>query len=181
MNGGGQSRLRPYHRSPLPSPSRGTAPRGRLLPDLGCPAKARAPVPRQTRPPVIALTPRQRVGPGRPPRFDAGSRALGSSSGRLRTRRAASCGSHSPGTASHLPRTPDRGSRPRKAGGACFSAAPSAAAAAGRESSVLPCRGPLRPPPPARTRSRWVPRGRRSYPPGAEGSAPPAGTQAPRR
>jgi hypothetical protein len=42
----------------------------------------------------------------------------------------------------------------------------------------LPCRGPLRPPAPARTRSRWVPRGRRPYPPGAEGSAPSAGTHA---
>jgi hypothetical protein len=50
--------------------------------------------------------------------------------------------------------------------------------AAKGESSVLPCRGPLRPPPPARMCSRRVPRGRRSYPPGAEGSAPPAGTHA---
>jgi hypothetical protein len=84
MNGGGQPRRRPYHRSPLPSLSRGTAPRERIFaPISGAPPK---------------LAPRSR-----------GNTALRSSSGRLRTRRAGSCGSHSPGTASHLPRTPARG------------------------------------------------------------------------
>jgi hypothetical protein len=47
MNGGDQSWRPAYHRTALPSLSRGTAPRGRLLPDPRCPTKARAPVPLQ--------------------------------------------------------------------------------------------------------------------------------------
>jgi hypothetical protein len=45
MNGGGQSRRRPYHRSPLPSLCRGTAPRGRLLSRSRVPSQSWRPGP----------------------------------------------------------------------------------------------------------------------------------------